>query len=105
MKASTYLQRSDKGHRGPGAIGGPGPVGGHEPDLTPAFDPPGSLVDADMGAYYTWLNQQRLSGGDKATFLVWFEDQQEAVAIGPKFDRDKRSNTPIDLRDLIAQIT
>ena len=42
-----------------------------------------------MGAYYTWLNQQRLPGAEKATFLVWFEDQQEAVAIGPGFERGK----------------
>ncbi len=28
----------------------------------PELDPQGSLIDADMGAYYTWLNQQRLSG-------------------------------------------
>ena len=28
----------------------------------PELDPLGSLIDADMGAYYTWLNQQRLSG-------------------------------------------
>ena len=27
----------------------------------PELDPLGSLVDADMGAYYTWLNQQRLT--------------------------------------------
>src|SRR5207247_661571 len=70
----------------------------------PELDPRGSLVDADMGAYYTWLNQQRLSGAERATFLVWFEDQQEAVAIGPNFDRDKRSDTPIELRALIAQV-
>ena len=28
----------------------------------PDLDPRGSLIDADMGAYYTWLNQQRLPG-------------------------------------------
>jgi hypothetical protein len=57
-----------------------------------------------MGAYYTWLNQQRLSGADKATFLVWFEDQSEAVAIGPAFDRNQTSDAPIDLRDLIVRV-
>ena len=49
----------------------------------PELDPQGSLVDADMGAYYTWLNQQRLSGAEKARFLAWFERPREAVAIGP----------------------
>jgi len=70
----------------------------------PELDPQGSLVDADMGAYYTWLNQQRLSGAEKATFLVWFEDQQEAVAIGPGFERDKRSGAPIELRELVGRL-
>src|SRR5579872_2720307 len=29
---------------------------------TPELDPEGSLIDADMGAYYHWINQQRLQG-------------------------------------------
>ena len=28
----------------------------------PELDPEGSVIDADMGAYYTWLNQLRLPG-------------------------------------------
>ena len=31
-------------------------------------DPAGSLIDADMGAYYTWINQQRLTGAEDASF-------------------------------------
>ena len=57
-----------------------------EAQRRPELDPQGSLVDADMGAYYTWLNQQRLSGAKEATFLAWFEDHEEAVAIGPGFE-------------------
>ena len=75
-----------------------------EAQRRPELDPQGSLVDADMGAYYTWLNQQRLSGAGKAGFLVWFEDQQEAVAIGPGFGRGQRSDTPIELAGLVAQL-
>ena len=70
----------------------------------PEFDPPGSLIDSDMGAYYTWLNQQRLPGDDKAAFLVWFEDHDEAVAIAPSLERGKRSDAPAELADLIARI-
>lgn len=70
----------------------------------PELDPQGSLIDADMGAYYTWLNQQRLSDADKAAFLVWFEDQQEAMAIGPGFARGKHSDSPVELNELIAQL-
>jgi hypothetical protein len=75
-----------------------------EAQRRPELDPEGSLIDADMGAYYTWLNQQRLSGAEKAAFLVWFEDQQEALAIGPGFERNKRSDAPIGLRDVVAQL-
>ena len=70
----------------------------------PELDPQGSLVDADMGAYYTWLNQQRLPGAEQATFLAWFEDQQEAVAIGPGLEPAKTSDTPTVLRDLVARL-
>jgi hypothetical protein len=71
----------------------------------PEVDPQGSLVDADMGAYYTWLNQQRLSGADQSRFLVWFEGHSEAVAIGPSFARNTESKSPIDLEQLVKQIT
>jgi hypothetical protein len=70
----------------------------------PQLDPQGSLVDADMGAYYTWLNQQRLPGSGKATFLVWFEDQQEALAIGPGLERGKHSDAPTELGDLVSRL-
>ena len=36
------------------------------------------------GRLLHWLNQQRLSGAERATFLAWFEDQTEAVAIGSR---------------------
>ena len=49
------------------------------------LDPAGSLVDADMGAYYTWINLQRLSGADQSSFIAWSEGHGEAVAIGSVF--------------------
>jgi hypothetical protein len=75
-----------------------------EHQRTPELDPEGSLVDADMGAYYNWLNQQRLPGDKQAAFLAWFENHGEAVAIAPSFERGKRSDTPIDLARLIEQL-
>ena len=53
-------------------------------------DPLGSLVDADMAAYYHWINQQRLPGYDRATFVVWFEGHKQAMAIGPATPRRRR---------------
>jgi hypothetical protein len=75
-----------------------------EHERKPELDPQGSLIDADMGAYYTWLNQQRLPGEEKSAFLAWFEDHGDAVVIAPTFDRGKRSDASIDLAELIARI-
>jgi hypothetical protein len=66
------------------------------------LDPDGSLVDADMGAYYNWLNQQRLSGAAQSAFIVWFEGHNEAVAIGPGVPRATVSNTPTDLKQILS---
>jgi hypothetical protein len=68
------------------------------------LDYAGSLVDADLGAYYTWINQQRLPGADQSSFLVWFENHGEAVAIGPAMSRGAQSNAPIELREVIASM-
>ncbi|HXM11023.1 MAG TPA: hypothetical protein VN946_13810 [Terriglobales bacterium] len=67
-------------------------------------DPAGSLIDADMGAYYTWLNQQRLSGADESSFLVWFEEHREAIAIGPSMPRGTESSVRADLKQILAWI-
>jgi hypothetical protein len=70
----------------------------------PEFDPQGSIIDADMGAYYTWLNLQRLAGADQSAFLGWFEGGTEAIAIGPKFKRGLVSDAPTNVSDLVGQI-
>jgi hypothetical protein len=69
------------------------------------LDPMGSLIDADMGAYYNWLNQQRLTGVEQSSFLVWFENHSEAVAIGPAMPRGTESISPADLQKLISWMT
>ena len=66
------------------------------------FDPVGSLVDADMGAYYNWLNQQRLAGAEQSAFLVWFENHGEAVAISPAMPRGTESTATTDLKQLLS---
>ena len=69
------------------------------------LDPAGSLIDGDMGAYYNWLNQQRLPGAEKSSFLVWFEDHGEALAIGPSMARGTESRTEGDLKRLVSWMT
>jgi hypothetical protein len=70
--------------------------GNAELDLT------GSLIDADMGAYYNWLNQQRLAGAEQSAFLVWFEGHGQALVIGPSIPRGTESTTVADLSELLA---
>jgi hypothetical protein len=68
------------------------------------LDPIGSLIDADFGAYYNWINQQRLPGVEESSFLAWFENHGEAVAIGPDVPRGTASEKETDLRQLLAWI-
>ena len=72
--------------------------GPSEPDLI------GSLIDADMGAFYNWINQQRLPGADKSSFLVWFENHGHAVVIGPSVPHGTQSNTATDVKQLLSWI-
>lgn len=68
----------------------------------PELDPQGSLADADMGAYYHWINQQRLPGSDQSAFLAWFEGHSQALVIAPYFPGGKQSHAPMDLGDLLS---
>jgi hypothetical protein len=69
------------------------------------LDPLGSLVDAEFGAYYNWINQQRLPGSEQSSFLAWFENHGNAVAIGPAMPQGTESNKATDLRELISWMT
>jgi hypothetical protein len=71
-------------------------------DSNPELDFTGSLVDGDMGAYYHWINQQRLPGSEQSSFLVWFEGHSQALVIAPSLPRDTESNSVLDLRELLS---
>jgi hypothetical protein len=79
-----------------------GATGGSAPLKT---DPEGSLIDADMGAYYTWLNLQRLPGSESSRFIAWFEDHGQAVVIAPGLPQGAVSDSPIDVAGLLRLIT
>jgi hypothetical protein len=66
------------------------------------YDLEGSLVDADMGAYYNWINQQRLTGAYHSSFIAWFEDHNEAVAIGPTVPRGTVSSASVTLQQILT---
>jgi hypothetical protein len=67
-------------------------------------DPAGSLIDAEMGAYYTWLNQQRLAGAEQSRFLVWFENESVAVVISPDHKRAVTDSSAIKLSNLLGTV-
>jgi len=66
------------------------------------FDPAASLVDADMGAYYNWLNLQRLTGSERSSSVVWFEGHNEAVAVGPALPRGTTSDASTSVEQLLS---
>ena len=68
----------------------------------PEVDALGSLIDAEMGAYYNWLNQQRLPGAENSRFLVWFEGHTSALAIGPSIPRGSQSGSEANLQRLLT---
>jgi hypothetical protein len=69
---------------------------------SPEVDAVGSLIDADMGAYYQWINQQRLPGSEQSSFLVWFEGHNQALAVGPGLPRGTSSSSAMDLGQLLT---
>ena len=69
------------------------------------LDPAGSLLDADMGAYYHWIDQQRLPGAESSAFIAWFEGHGEAVAIGPAVPRGAESHAPIEMSKLVSLVS
>lgn len=74
-----------------------------EASKAPVADAAGSLIDADIGAYYTWLNMQRLSGAADARFVVWFEDQAQAVVVAPGASPGTENQRPVTVAQLLAE--
>ncbi len=71
----------------------------------PDLDADGALVDADMGAYYTWLNQMRLPDANRSAFVVWFENHTDALVIAPSVARGEESNREVNLNQLFDEIS
>jgi hypothetical protein len=68
----------------------------------PALDPEGSLVDASMGAYYTWINLQRLPGASQSRFLCVREGGSEAVAIAPGMAQGSTSTQSCTVEQILT---
>jgi hypothetical protein len=70
-----------------------------------ALDPNGSLIDADLGAYYTWINMNRLTGADKMSFLVWHQGGTQAIVLGPNLPHGTTSNSRLDMSRVLALLS
>jgi hypothetical protein len=67
-------------------------------------DPDGSLVDADMAAYYAYLEATRLPGAAQASVLVWHEDHPLVFAAGPRIPKGTYTNSPCTLAETISDL-
>lgn len=72
------------------------------PELEPALDGYGSLIDAEMGAYQSYLNLMRLPDAEHASFLVWHEGYGQALLIGNGMPRGAESHSVMTLERLVA---
>jgi hypothetical protein len=68
-------------------------------------DAAGSFVDADMGAYYTWINMQRLSGSEQSRFVAYSESRHQAIAIGPGFAQGSTMSDPMEWNKLMSLLS
>ena len=74
-------------------------------DPQPAvFDAQGAVIDADMAAYYTWINMMRLTGAGEAGFLAWFEGHNEAIVISPALRRGDHSDREVTISQLLEKL-
>jgi hypothetical protein len=69
------------------------------------LDPDGSLVDADMSAYYAYLEMNNLFNPEGSAFLVWFENHSQALVIGRNVPAGTTSDSPASIPELLSQVS
>lgn len=65
------------------------------------LDPQGSLRDAEMGAFYHWIEMQRITAPDRLTFIAWVEEHSYAVVCGPGAAAGATSTAPLTLQQTL----
>ncbi len=68
-------------------------------------DPQGSVMDADIGAFYVWVDQQRLTGAAQSSFLAWSEEHKEAVMVGPGLPRGTVAGSNLSVKQMLMQLS
>jgi hypothetical protein len=66
------------------------------------LDPEGSLRDADMGAWYTWIEMNRITSAGKGTFVAWLETSPQAVVVSKNAPAGVTCSTPLNLEKAFA---
>ncbi len=74
-------------------------------DKSSDLDPAGSLIDADLAAYYTWLELRKLPGIEKSVFLAWFPGHRAAFLSGPGVPQKVLSNKPVTVDQILKMPT
>ena len=74
-------------------------------ESTNDLDPAGSLIDAEMSAYYAYLELMSLPPSDSSAFLVWFEGQSQALVAGPGVPAGTVSHASTTISDLLARVS
>jgi hypothetical protein len=69
------------------------------------LDPESSLRDAEMGAYYTWLEMGRIAAAKDIVFLVWQEGTERLLLIGPNAPAGTETDTPMHLQEALKMFT
>ena len=73
-----------------------------KPELEPALDEAGSLIDAEMGAYLSYVNLMRLPDSDRASFLAWHQGYGQALIIGRGMPQGSESTSVMTLERILA---
>lgn len=70
-----------------------------------SLDPQGSFRDAEMGAYYAWIEMNRITSPGKLTFVAWIEDQSLAVIVGANAPSGTVCDTPMTLNEALQNFS
>ncbi|MGO4214060.1 hypothetical protein AB4043_24975, partial [Terriglobus sp. YAF25] len=66
------------------------------------LDPEGSLVDAEMDAYYNWIEMGRIAAPGKLTVLAWVEGSSKAVMVSAKTKPNTISNQAVTIEQALT---
>jgi hypothetical protein len=70
----------------------------------PPLDPAGSLVDAEMHTYMSYVNLLRLGGAERSHFLVWHEGYGQALLVGPGVSAGQTERAKTNLAELLTRM-